>query len=285
MNLYIARDGESLGPYNEAQVREYLKTDIFSQDDLACAEGEENWQPLSALFSSPSESILRPALDAPNSASSLHHVLPATTRPSPSLPAVFATAFLGVLLAGSLLLIGWQHFLRNAPLPAVVQSPLTAPTAASPATSAVNKPSDEELARKRALALETEMLRIKREGVNVEFRTAKAKLNDALATLAAGPQEGDGHTMNANVAESARHAAADAWAEDTLRRVDLVGNHHITVLRAQGGDSDVKRAETRLWAAKQRLAISDQAQAEKNSSSPFSLPDPVDPPEPTHPQQ
>lgn len=53
MNFYIARDGEALGPYTEPQVREYLKTQIFSPEELVCREGEENWQPLGVLFPPP----------------------------------------------------------------------------------------------------------------------------------------------------------------------------------------------------------------------------------------
>lgn len=46
MNLYIARDGQSLGPYTDLQAREYVKSGIFGADDLACQEGREEWLPL-----------------------------------------------------------------------------------------------------------------------------------------------------------------------------------------------------------------------------------------------
>ncbi len=50
MEIWIGRDGERHGPYQEKDVREWLRSGKVSPDDLAWYEGLADWQPLSVLF-------------------------------------------------------------------------------------------------------------------------------------------------------------------------------------------------------------------------------------------
>lgn len=51
MEVWIGRQGERHGPYQEEQVREWLRSGQVSRDDLGWYEGLADWQPLSVLFS------------------------------------------------------------------------------------------------------------------------------------------------------------------------------------------------------------------------------------------
>ncbi|WP_266170822.1 RDD family protein [Dyella subtropica] len=50
MEVWIGRDGERLGPYKEADIRQWLRSGQVSPDDLGWYEGLADWQPLSVLF-------------------------------------------------------------------------------------------------------------------------------------------------------------------------------------------------------------------------------------------
>ncbi|HUA79100.1 MAG TPA: RDD family protein [Dyella sp.] len=50
MEVWIGRQGERHGPYQEEQVREWLRSGQLSTDDLGWYEGLADWQPLSVLF-------------------------------------------------------------------------------------------------------------------------------------------------------------------------------------------------------------------------------------------
>ncbi len=50
MEIWIGRDGERHGPYQEEDVREWLRSGKVSPADLAWYEGLADWQPLSVLF-------------------------------------------------------------------------------------------------------------------------------------------------------------------------------------------------------------------------------------------
>ena len=50
MEIWIGRDGERHGPYQESDVREWLRSGKVSPADLAWYEGLADWQPLSVLF-------------------------------------------------------------------------------------------------------------------------------------------------------------------------------------------------------------------------------------------
>jgi uncharacterized RDD family membrane protein YckC len=50
MEIWIGRDGERHGPYQEADVREWLHSGKMSGSDLGWYEGLADWQPLSVLL-------------------------------------------------------------------------------------------------------------------------------------------------------------------------------------------------------------------------------------------
>lgn len=50
MEVWIGRDGERHGPYNEADVRQWLRSGQVSGEDLGWYEGLADWQPLATLF-------------------------------------------------------------------------------------------------------------------------------------------------------------------------------------------------------------------------------------------
>lgn len=50
MEVWIGRNGERHGPYQEEQVRDWLRSGQLSTDDLAWYDGLADWQPLSVLF-------------------------------------------------------------------------------------------------------------------------------------------------------------------------------------------------------------------------------------------
>jgi len=69
---YVRRNGEKLGPFEDAQLLSSLQQGIFSYDDLALRDGWTDWKPLRTLFAPP------PALSK--------------TAPAPAAPAVAAVA-------------------------------------------------------------------------------------------------------------------------------------------------------------------------------------------------
>jgi uncharacterized RDD family membrane protein YckC len=50
MEVWIGRNGERHGPYQEEQVKEWLRSGQLSPDDLGWYEGLADWRPLSLLF-------------------------------------------------------------------------------------------------------------------------------------------------------------------------------------------------------------------------------------------
>jgi hypothetical protein len=50
MPIYIYKNNQQYGPYEDAAVLDWLRTGRCSLDDLACREGMNQWQPLKILF-------------------------------------------------------------------------------------------------------------------------------------------------------------------------------------------------------------------------------------------
>lgn len=50
MEVWIGRDGERHGPYQESDVRQWLRSGQVSPDDLGWYDGMRDWQPLSSLY-------------------------------------------------------------------------------------------------------------------------------------------------------------------------------------------------------------------------------------------
>ena len=62
MEVWIGRDGERHGPYQDQDVRQWLRSGQVSRDDLAWYEGLADWQPLSLLFPDEVQNEPPPAL-------------------------------------------------------------------------------------------------------------------------------------------------------------------------------------------------------------------------------
>ena len=182
MNIYVTRDGTTHGPYTEIQAREYLKQGIFSDDDLACHEGASEWQPLSTLIRSPANfgKAKQPAVER--------------SQANPYSPlVVFLAGFFGVTLAGGVLMLGWQFFLRDKikktemvsfsakPTPAEIVS--TAPK--SPPTETVSAPAKPTIVEKlfdRKCDLSGEVFIVTKGGQNYKLGLVPISLfsNEAI---------------------------------------------------------------------------------------------------------
>ena len=63
MATYVRRNGEKLGPFEDAQLLSSLQQGMFSYDDLALRDGWTDWKPLRTLFAPPGTAppVARPA--------------------------------------------------------------------------------------------------------------------------------------------------------------------------------------------------------------------------------
>jgi hypothetical protein len=50
MNYYVARNGQTYGPYSEDTVRKYVAEGSMSMSDMGCTDANPSWIPLSQLF-------------------------------------------------------------------------------------------------------------------------------------------------------------------------------------------------------------------------------------------
>ena len=50
MAIYINRNNQNSGPFDELSVENALRNGTFSMNDLGCREGMTSWQPLSVFF-------------------------------------------------------------------------------------------------------------------------------------------------------------------------------------------------------------------------------------------
>jgi membrane protein YdbS with pleckstrin-like domain len=65
MATYVRRNGEKLGPFEDAQLLSSLQQGMFSYDDLALRDGWTDWKPLRTLFAPPGTAppVTRPAAE------------------------------------------------------------------------------------------------------------------------------------------------------------------------------------------------------------------------------
>jgi uncharacterized RDD family membrane protein YckC len=68
MEVWIGRQGERHGPYQEDQVRQWLRSGELSRDDLGWYDGLADWQPLSVLFADEMGSTVPPAFSTTTTA-------------------------------------------------------------------------------------------------------------------------------------------------------------------------------------------------------------------------
>lgn len=69
MTTYVRRNGEKLGPFEDAQLLSSLQQGMFSYDDLALRDGWTDWKPLRTLFAPPGTvpPVARPAAETASS--------------------------------------------------------------------------------------------------------------------------------------------------------------------------------------------------------------------------
>src|SRR5579862_6753645 len=53
MQIYVLHDKEPLGPYDEAAIAEAIKSGVFSKEQLARTDGQDEWRSLDQLLSLP----------------------------------------------------------------------------------------------------------------------------------------------------------------------------------------------------------------------------------------
>src|SRR5438093_5166579 len=70
MATYVRRNGEKLGPFEDAQLLSSLQQGTFSYDDLALRDGWTDWKPLRTLFAPPATApqVTRSATEAASTA-------------------------------------------------------------------------------------------------------------------------------------------------------------------------------------------------------------------------
>lgn len=86
MNYHIARNGQTYGPYTDAQVRQYLQSGNILLTDLAQPEGSTEWALVGAIFAAyVAQSGGMPALAQAGAASTMAHAVAVPTMASPAL--------------------------------------------------------------------------------------------------------------------------------------------------------------------------------------------------------
>ena len=65
MKIYISKNNQQLGPFDEEKVLEMLKTGQLSANDLAIRQGESEWQKLANLYPPTAAETAIPAVAAP----------------------------------------------------------------------------------------------------------------------------------------------------------------------------------------------------------------------------
>ena len=63
--IWIGRDGQQYGPYEEANVRQWLRQGKLTPDTLAWRDGMGDWAPLASLFPEHVESVPPPFATVP----------------------------------------------------------------------------------------------------------------------------------------------------------------------------------------------------------------------------
>jgi uncharacterized RDD family membrane protein YckC len=85
MEVWIGREGERHGPYQEEDVRQWLRSGELSRDDLGWYEGLADWQPLAILFADALKEDPERRLDEPTAPSSPP---PMVAPPAPAVTAL-----------------------------------------------------------------------------------------------------------------------------------------------------------------------------------------------------
>jgi uncharacterized RDD family membrane protein YckC len=84
MQIHIAKNGQKMGPYSEAQVREMLAAGSIAGTDLAWHEGLADWKPLASVLSA-ANAPAAPVSTAPVSTAPVSTIVPGVAVIDPNL--------------------------------------------------------------------------------------------------------------------------------------------------------------------------------------------------------
>ncbi len=90
MNVYVAREGQTYGPYTQTQATEMLGSGQLVAGDLACPEGASDWTPLGQLLGMPAAPAMAQPQAAPAYAAVQRPAIPVAQPASAVAPPGFA---------------------------------------------------------------------------------------------------------------------------------------------------------------------------------------------------
>jgi len=76
MSYFISREGQSFGPYSEAEIHAQIQAGQIALTDLAWREGETDWRPLGELLYPLTAEVEAHSSPTPSPAAVFHHVAP-----------------------------------------------------------------------------------------------------------------------------------------------------------------------------------------------------------------
>ena len=121
MATYVRRNGEKLGPFEDAQLLGSLQQGTFSYDDLALRDGWTDWKPLRTLFTPPAAvpSVTRPDAEAANPTAEQR-----MWSGRPSHWNFFFSWLLALVFIGGGAFCLWIYFNGTANLPLLIPGPI-----------------------------------------------------------------------------------------------------------------------------------------------------------------
>jgi hypothetical protein len=111
MSIYVNKNGQQLGPFEEAQVAEMLRSGQLSPNDSGFKQGQQKWLPLSEIFPNAGTASSKPSLPISPAKSSLP--IPQNNKPpmkKRTLGGIYVSSVvlmvLGLVFGGILILFG-----------------------------------------------------------------------------------------------------------------------------------------------------------------------------------
>jgi hypothetical protein len=158
MSVYIYKNNQQFGPFEEAQIFEMLRSGRLSPEDMGIRQGQTQWQPLRVLFAPPASGFSPAPPPVPPNAPSPAHARPQPAAKTSGAARLLIFALLGL---GGLLLVAvvggvaFFSFFRNVtPVPADAADKPAADTGPSAAKAPVfdEKKFGEMMDKKKELA-------------------------------------------------------------------------------------------------------------------------------------
>lgn len=111
MSIYVSKNNQRLGPFEESAIGDFLRSGAFSPNDLAWRDGMNSWQPLHTLL--------------PNAAPPQAWTTAGSPLPNKSQSNVGSPAFWGLLIIGAIgfLVGGFVGFSLRPAAPFIGQLP------------------------------------------------------------------------------------------------------------------------------------------------------------------